>query len=369
VVRPLYYYQADLGAVYVFDNYNYLDRYVWAAVMLYSPDLPYVARATLSAGYLRPAASDPNWGAMVFEWRYVATPQGLSAELPDGTRRVMVLAGVYQGASSTPVLTVRDMRVRNYADPPAQRVRIYVGLRLVSEIALTKSGYAYYTHPGVTINVPQALDYMRFNSSHVPIIIEFDPPLKSGGPYQQPVFSASIELGGRRWPQIWRGVARNWDWMNAPLLYLGQREGANEFVGNAYGFNVWNKYAFKNGTANLLGKVDVETQLRVYPADLGLEMAVRVTASYIGFKRAPSALAPYMSYACIAQSSSNVQGLNVTGPGNLEALQYWASAASAGYWFINTFLTFSSLFVGVPRARQLRHLGGRRARYEGPPAP
>jgi len=348
VVRPLYYYQADLGVVYVFDNYNYLNKYVWAEVTLYSYDLPYAARATLSAGYLRPAASDPNWGAMVFEWRYVAAPQGWSAELPDGTRRVMVLASVYQGASSTPVLTVRDILVTNFANPPSQKVRFYVGFRLVKEVVLENQG-GVYRHPGFSAPAPSALDYMRFNSSHVPVVVEFDPPLRSGGPSQQPAFSAAIELGGRRWPQIWRENARNWDWMNAPLLYLGQREGANEFVGNVYGFNVWNHYAFKNGTVNLLGKVDVETQLYIHPSfGSGIGMTMRVAASYIGFKRAPSGPAPYISYACIAQSSSNVQGLNVTGAGSLYAMQYWASAASAGYWFINTFLTFASLFMGVP---------------------
>lgn len=346
VVRPLYYYQADLGVVYVFDNYNYLNKYVWAEVTLYSDDLPYAARATLSAGYLRPAASDPNWGAMVFEWRYVAAPQGWSAVLPDGTRRVMVLASVYQGASSTPVLTVRDILVTNFANPPSQKVRFYVGFRLVKEVVLENQG-GVYRHPGFSAPAPSALDHMRFNSSHVPVVVEFDPPLRSGGPYEQPAFSAAIELGGGRWPQIWRESARNWDWYNYMLLYLGQRPGASEFVGNVYGFNLWNQYAFKNGTVNLLAKVDVETQTRIHP---GVDVVVmgRVTTTYIGFKRAPSAPAPYISYACIAQSASSVRALNVTGLGNLQALEYWASAASAGYWFINTFLTFASLFMGVP---------------------
>lgn len=343
-LTPLYSYTTDLGAVFVFDNWNDILKYVWVSAYLQSSTAQTV-RTFLSANYRRAAPSDSNWGHLVFEWRSIFA-DGYTTALPSGTRRVMFTAQVPEG-SSTPTLVITTLQIVNCAGRSTQTVRIYVGGRPVYQTTVSGSGAGpcyTFTVSGVNAQAASALDYPRFNTSFVPVIIEFDPALSAYGNTQPSVSLTGAELRGNRWPQIWRESASNFITVQR---HFGIRR-PPYMPGNSYSFNVWSGRDLKvnESSYGLIAKFLIETTPMVVPLSVPLSVEFKSSIQYVGIKY--GAISPIWYYVCTTKSTTGSQRLAVSGPGTSTDWGLWGTVVQGAYWWANTILTFISLVKNVP---------------------
>ncbi|MEZ0248284.1 MAG: hypothetical protein ABWJ97_03325 [Thermoproteus sp.] len=340
-------YTTDLGAVFVFDTAAYSNSYIWAQARLYSYT-PQTVRAFLSASYLRPAPGDPNWGALVFEWKSVFA-DSYSTYLPSGTRRVMFTAQIPQG-SSTPLLAIKSLQVVNCAPADAETVRIYIGGQMVYQATASSSGSncRLFVFPNISVQAPSALDYVKFNTSYVPLVLEFDPPLYASpdGTAQPSISLTGASLQGYRWPQIWRENAYNF---RRDLVVLAGLRQPPVFSANYYSFNLWNRQQTKanESSAGLLGKFLVETAVSIGQlATSDTPMRIRVNVQFVGFSKGSAA--PIWKFVCVAKDVPSEQGLYVSGPGSAADWGLWSSIVHGAYWWANSIYTFLSLIKQMP---------------------
>ncbi|MGC9169669.1 MAG: hypothetical protein ACP5HD_02875 [Thermoproteus sp.] len=346
-IGPSTAYSTDVGAVFAFDVSSYGGKYLWATPYIYSYSAPQTVRAALSADYSRPSAGDPNWGSLVFEWRSVFA-DGYSSTLYTGVERLLFTVEIPQG-SSAPRLHIDKIRVVNCAGA-SQIVRIYVGGRQVYQQTVQASSYGtcgVFEIAGVDVPAPAALDYARFNTSYVPIMLEFDPQLAGYAGTSPVVEIQGGYLYGYRWPQIWRESAVN---------FIKNRKILNTLVidipyvlGNVYYFNLWNKYSTKinESSAGLLGKFIVETSSPVAGGITGGTVErIAVSVQYVGFKY--GTISPWWRYVCVARNGFSEQAIYVSGPGSQQGWGFWTSVVHGSYWIANTILTFIQTIKNVP---------------------
>ncbi|MEM1570824.1 MULTISPECIES: hypothetical protein [Pyrobaculum] len=341
-LTPLFSYAADLGLVFVFDNWNYMTKYIWATAYLQSSTVQTI-KAFVSAAYRRPAPSDPSWSHLVFEWRNIFA-DSYSTTLPSGTRRVMFTAQIPQG-SSTPTLVIPNLQIINCAGRNTQTVRIYVGRYLVYQASATASGAGpcYQFTYSTSVQASSALDYPRFNTSFVPIIMEFDPALV-GYINTEPALTLTGYLQGNRWPQIWRESAFNYV---RDMIVFGMVR-TPYLMGNYYSFNLWSARDLKiNETSyGLIAKYLVETTPVVEAVSVSGGRPYKTSVQYIGFSY--GSIRPVWTYICFAVARTAGDKLLVAGPGTTTDWSLWGTVVEGSYWWANTITTFLSLFKNMP---------------------
>ena len=355
----------NYGYVYTFQIPPSLrSKYLWISVdVVTGPwDLPVTFEPTVTVEYERPSPADPTWGHMVFSFVSALVEDNFYSTYQYQTRRIFFIGKIPQGAApDLATLSVGDLEVYNCAGKAYQYVRVYVGGALAGTISMTLSqdgGQCKVFKSGATsFYASGALRLFQFNSSLVPITLEFDPPLTppSGSNYYPYVKMSTLKLHGYKWSEIWMHNSTTW--------YLTKYMIGNNFVyynttGDEVLANIWRTTAGggvydpktnRNETnPYILAKAMLVSEI---PYMIGGGWPIGVTYTHVTYDLPGST---YLLSICWATT--------------VTASLYPNTKSSTDYWTPINFLTAATqaFITGIQAYNELAQLLGWSALYTNP---
>ena len=328
----------------------------WEVAVLFEP--------TVMVEYVRPSPSDPTWGHTVFSYVSALVEDNFYSTYLYQTSRILFIGKIPQGASADVAsLYIGDLEIYNCAGRTSQTVRIYVGGYLAGTIYMTltaNSGLCQtFKSSAATFSALGGLTLFRFNSSLVPIVLEFDPPLTplSGSSYYPYVKIGTLKLSGYKWAEIW--LHNSTTWVYDKYMF---RPGSLRFniTGDERLVNIWRSYVATidpsqnriETNPHIMAKAELATQLMhgipVSSVDWGLRISyIHVTYDLPG--------KTYLMSVCWATSSTAHYGLYVN------------TAGSTDYWRpVNFLISVTQLFTGIQAYNELAVLLGWATLYTNP---
>ena len=200
-------------------SYSYY--YLWFYAEIYNPlNLP--VNASIAAVYIRPAPWDSSlYSALTANWLSSVGQPGYAFNADYGSAfrvtRLLFSVRVPHGAQMPINIALRGLRVHTCSSSATLTVRIYTPADPTAAVVATGQKYVTTTCGTYHFNdiygaLPESavVPILAANTTAIPIILEFDPPLYASSPERAHVSFTSFFAYGTRWPEIWRHNAYNW---------------------------------------------------------------------------------------------------------------------------------------------------------------
>ncbi|MEM4492630.1 MAG: hypothetical protein QXJ71_02590 [Pyrobaculum sp.] len=357
----------NYGYVYTFQIPSSLrPKYLWISVdVITGPwDLPVTFEPTVTVEYERPSPADPTWGHMVFSFVSALVEDNFYSTYMYQTRRIFFIGKIPQGAASdSATLSIGDLEVYNCAGKTYQYVRVYVGGALAGTISMTLSQNGglcqVFRSNAASFYATGALRLFQFNSSLVPITLEFDPPLTppSGSNYYPYVKMSTLKLHSYKWSEIWTHNSTTWYYAKFMI-----RNGLTTYnvTGDEVLTNIWRTTAGgvydpktnRNETnPHILAKAELTSQIQNGITAITGSWEYRIVYTHVTYDLPGST---YMLSICWATT--------------VTAWLYPNTKSSTDYWTPINFLTAATqaFITGIQAYNELAQLLGWSALYTNP---
>ncbi|MGC9119582.1 MAG: hypothetical protein ACP5I3_11445 [Thermoproteus sp.] len=342
----------------------YSSQYLWFYAEIYNPsDLP--VNASIAAVYVRPAPWDGSvYSLLTANWLSSVGQPGytFSADYGYGNRvaRILFSVRVPPGAQMPINIAVKGLTVYTCSSSPTLTVKIY-SLADPSS-AITAAGQKSvstacgpYVFGDIYGTLPESAvaPLLAANSTAIPLVLEFNPPLYASYPETVKVSFASLYAYGQRWPEIWRQDAYNWISDTSFYAYIQRR--ARIVARDYLAFSVWpsSHYPYNEtspwSSFRAQAYVSVVSQAGATLGNTAPPEQPRISYQYVSVNGNTQ-----LTKVCVAlEASSNNDGkissvsIRVVTEGSNPLLEAFASVASGVLGAINNAVTFYALLGSV----------------------
>ncbi|MCU7786440.1 hypothetical protein ODS41_00650 [Pyrobaculum sp. 3827-6] len=370
VMTATSYAATNFGYIYTFQIPAQLrSKYLFISVDVFTGpwDVTILFEPTVTVEYERPSPFDPTWGNTVFDYVSALVEDNFYSTYLYQTRRILFIGKIPQGASvDFTSLYIGDLELYNCAGRTSQTVRIYIGGYLAGTLYMTltsNSGLCQtFKSSATTFSAQGGFALFKFNSSLVPIVLEFDPPLTplSGSSYYPYIKMGTLKLSGYKWAEIW--LHNSSTWVYGKYMF---RRGFLLFniTGDERLVNIWRNSAFTSTTnptqnrnetnPHIMAKAELASQILHGIPVSSVEWIFRVSYTHTTYDL------PGKTYLMSVCWSS---------PSNAPKQLYVNTAGATDYWTPVNFLTSATqLFItGIQAYNELAALLGWTTLYTNP---
>jgi hypothetical protein len=369
VMTATSYATTNFGYIYTFQIPAQLrSKYLFISVDVFTGPWDVVAlfEPTVTVEYERPSPFDPTWGNTVFDYVSALVEDNFYSTYLYRTRRILFIGKIPQGASvDFTSLYIGNLELYNCAGRTSQKVRIYIGGYLAGTLYMTltsNSGLCQtFKSSATTFSAQGGFALFKFNSSLVPIVLEFDPPLTplSGSSYYPYIKMGTLKLSGYKWAEIW--LHNSSTWVYGKYMF---RRGFLLFniTGDERLVNIWRNSAFtstNNPTQNrgetnphIMAKAELASQILHGIPVSSADWIFRVSYTHATYDLPGKT---YLMSVCWASPSNALKQLYVN------------AASSTGYWTpVNFLISIAQLTTGIQVYSELAVLLGWIALYTNP---
>ena len=368
VMTTTSYIATNFGYIYTFQIPTQLrSKYLFISVDVFTGpwDVAVLFEPTVTVEYIRPSPSDPTWSNVVFDYVSALVEDNFYSTYHYQTRRILFIGKIPQGASADIAsLHIGELEIYNCAGRTSQTVRIYAGGYLAGTIYMTltaNSGLCQtFRSSATTFSALGGFTLFRFNSSLVPIVLEFDPPLTplGGSSYYPYVKMSTLKLSGYKWAEIW--LHNSTTWVYPKYMF---RSGFLRFniTGDERLVNIWRNYVAtidprqnRNETnPHIMAKAELASQLENgIMASPGRWLLI-ISYTHVTYDLPGKT---YLMSVCWASPSTDSRSLYVNTVGSTD---YWTP--------VNFLISVTQLFItGIQAYNELAVLLGWATLYTNP---
>ena len=340
----------------------YSNYYLWFYAEIYNPlNLP--VNASIAAVYIRPAPWDSSvYSALVANWHSSVGQPGYAFNADYGSSfrvaRLLFSIRVPHGAQLPIGIRLRGLTVYTCSSSPTLTVRIYTPADPTAAVVATGQKYVTttcgtYHFSDISGILPESavVPILAANTTAIPIILEFDPPLYASYPERVYVSFINLAAYGQRWPEIWRHNAYNWVALDRYYTFVNMQ--VNVVPRDLLSYSVWPRPYYPYNESSPWKDLRAQAYVSlVTQAGSGLYLPYlpRVAYEYVSMDSATR-----LKKVCLAVESRSSTKLGAPGSitifidraGSSPILEFFASVASGVLSAISNAATFFQVLYAV----------------------